>query len=295
MQAWRASTRTHLPTLHDQRKDKGLSSLRVRTLLSPVDVYCYLKARFGRPNGLFTRLGIIHAGTTDNLVHWDYQVECGDHVIDILGMTREVDFTVDADITDCDWRRLIDNIKRDYERVKAQKSAVYRSLESWYLFPNRFIAIANVCAALHAEISELLEKLSQSTGHPAGGGQRQMLEGMRQRGRELYGNCLQLRLLTPVMAEAFINMLILMLCRKEVRGNDRHFAAFMRSNIDIKIYDLPYKCAGFTKMAHEADTFGSFQTIMNRRNADLHASPDPVRDFVSMVYFDGAVPLYGGG
>jgi hypothetical protein len=36
---------------------------------------------------------------------------------------------------------------------------------------------------------------------------------------ELYKDCLLLSLLTPVLAEAFVNLTILMLCKKEIRKN----------------------------------------------------------------------------
>src|ERR1017187_495787 len=55
----------------------------------------------------------------------------------------------------------------------------------------------------------------------------------------LYRDCLELTMITPVLAEAFINMAILILCKKEIRTNGHQFEAFIRSQIDTKIFDLP--------------------------------------------------------
>jgi len=51
----------------------------------------------------------------------------------------------------------------------------------------------------------------------------------------LYAQSLELSLLTPVLVESFINMAILMLCKRSIRENVRQFDAFIRSNIDVKV------------------------------------------------------------
>lgn len=52
---WRAATRQKVVewATHDRKpkKKKGGAILAVRSRLRPVDIYCYLKARFGEPNG----------------------------------------------------------------------------------------------------------------------------------------------------------------------------------------------------------------------------------------------------
>ena len=51
-----------------------------------------------------------------------------------------------------------------------------------------------------------------------------------------------------------MNMTILILCKKEVRNNKRQFEQFIRSNIDIELFDLAYKCEGFVRpIDHQSD------------------------------------------
>jgi hypothetical protein len=64
VQSWRAFTpEEHRHWMEDvlaraekKRRREKTSFLAVRQSLSPVDIYCYLKARFGEPNGFQTFL-----------------------------------------------------------------------------------------------------------------------------------------------------------------------------------------------------------------------------------------------
>ena len=105
--------------------------------------------------------------------------------------------------------------------------------------------------------------------------------------------CLELSLLTPIMAEAFINMTILMLCKPEIRGNNRQFEVFIRSQIDAKIFDLPYKCTGFLSGIDPASpAFVNFKRVIDKRNHEIHGNIDPEREKIEIVYFDNKRPLF---
>jgi hypothetical protein len=64
------------------RKRMGPSMLAVRSSLSPVDVYCYLKARFGEPNGF---QNFLRKDDSDNWIHWDFNLKAGDEDVRICG------------------------------------------------------------------------------------------------------------------------------------------------------------------------------------------------------------------
>jgi len=81
LKAWRAYTkremRDYLDRVYLQAGGKGAgnapfkSFLVVRRHLSPVDVYCYLKARFGEPNGL---QNFLRKDDSDNWIQWDFNL-----------------------------------------------------------------------------------------------------------------------------------------------------------------------------------------------------------------------------
>jgi hypothetical protein len=115
----------------------------VRHHLSPVDVYCYLKARFGEPNGFQNWL---RRDTSDNWIHWDYYLKAGDQDVYLCGMSREIHFLLSEKMTDENWRDLVLAVKADYGRVGREKSAILKSLEHWVTFPNKFVEIADIFA-----------------------------------------------------------------------------------------------------------------------------------------------------
>src|SRR5690242_714764 len=103
---------------HRRRKPKRNRGLLVfRELLSPLDVYTYLKARFGEPNGF--QSAMIHKmkmvrDDSDRLFHWDYLLKVGEKYLTITGATREVHVMVDADFSDEDWLAFAGNLKSDF-------------------------------------------------------------------------------------------------------------------------------------------------------------------------------------
>ena len=133
------------------KKRGGL--LAIRDKISTVDMYCYLKARFGEPNGFQTFLA---KDDSDNWIHWDYNLKAGDAEIYISGMSREIHILTSEQLSDEQWRDLIVNIKTDFARVGQDKSTVLKSLEKWAVFQNKFVEIANACADKHAIIADFL-------------------------------------------------------------------------------------------------------------------------------------------
>ena len=307
--AWRAftirETRNHLEKIRNQNKEKNgepvfRSILAFRQNLSPVDMYCYLKARFGEPHGIQS---LLRRNTSDNLFHWDFNLKASNEDVYILGTFREVHFMLSEGLTDDDWPKLIRKIKSDYGRVGTEKSKVFSSLEKWVTFPNKFIAIAEICADLHHKILQSIGKSSPYKIPPIFSAkrdsvvtddqERKVLRNLTERSTNLYRACLELSLMTPVLAEAFINMAILILCKKRIRENRRQFDAFIRSNIDVKIFDLPDKCTGFARRIDENSlTFKAFMTVMQKRNNAIHGNVDPEREQTEVVYFEGRRPLF---
>lgn len=272
---------------------KGTSVLGVRRSLSPVDVYCYLKARFGEPNGFQNFLRRDHS---DNWIHWDYNLKAGAEDVYICSTSREIHFILSTKMSDDDWRELISAIKRDFKRVGNEKSTILDSLEKWVIFPNKFAEIAAVCAELHADIVNSAGSFRDYKTPSARKGkhrERKAIEELLQRLSISYRSSLELSLLTPVLAEAFVNMAILILCKLEVRNNKRQFEAFMRSNIDAKLFDLAYKCNGFVRpIDQHSDAFKNFKRVMDKRNHNIHGNSDPEKEQLETVYFEGTRPLF---
>lgn len=86
------------------RKGAAGGLLIVRSKLVPVDVYAYLRARFGVPNGF---QNFLRRDDSDNWIHWEFNLKVGRADIRIAGTSREIHFAVSEFITDEQWKQLI--------------------------------------------------------------------------------------------------------------------------------------------------------------------------------------------
>ncbi|NRT12610.1 hypothetical protein [Flavobacterium sp. 14A] len=103
-----------------------------------------------------------------------------------------------------------------------------------------------------------------------------------------------IRMLSPVLAESFINLLILILAKDDYKKDKRLYENLIRQQIDIRVKTLHLNCDGFNKSVNsEEESFKKFHTIMNNRNDFLHGNIDPTRLMFEDVYFDlEYIPLF---
>lgn len=294
---WRAATRQEVVdwvTRDRKRKKSRPSILVVRSRLKPVDLYCYLKARFGVPNGF---QNFLRKDDSDNWIHWDYSLKVGKADVYIAGMSREIQIMVGEPLTDQQWKELIVGIRSDYARIGPQKSAVLRSLEKYAVFQNKLVSIAGLCADLHEVIVDAPAKTTFPKKTPPRKSQLKAVEKAMQsvstRANDLFGNCLKLQLLMPVMAEAFINMVILMFTRDAIRDDPEAYQAFVRAKIPERLALLSQNCDGFARdIDKNTEAYADFMRVIDKRNFALHGNVDPIREQIEVVYFDGRRPLF---
>ncbi len=282
-----------------KRKSRGPrgSALIIRTHLRPVDIYAYLRARFGKPNGIQT---FLRKNDSDNLFHWDYQLKAGDADVHISGMSRTVHVTTTEALSDEQWKETLLAFKAEFARAGKAKSAMLRSFEKYVVFQNKFVALSALCAEHHEAI---VDSEPHSLVLPKATSSKRALNryfsnvrAMGKRATELYGHCLSLRLLTPIMAEAFINMLILTFCKDVVRNDATAFNEFIRSKIPQRLALLSEKCDGFAApVDNRTQDYRDFLRVMNVRNFAIHGNVDPIREQIETVYFEGKHPVFVDG
>jgi hypothetical protein len=103
--------------------------LVVRSRLRPVDVYAYLRARFGQPNGF---QNVLRRDDSDNWIHWDFNIVCDGGGIYISGASREIHFLLDEALTDTEWQALILGLQAEFGRIGPQKAEMTKSFEKSY-------------------------------------------------------------------------------------------------------------------------------------------------------------------
>jgi hypothetical protein len=145
------------------RGEKPQSSLRTYTgifsnLISPLDFYCYLKARFGEPNGFQNQLK--KPFDTDNLIHWHFSLKSGTAFIDIMGHLASVHIIIESDlpIGRDHWISFVQNLKASYGSVGTKKGITFKALEKWKLFINPYARLNNIVNHLYSELKRASDR-----------------------------------------------------------------------------------------------------------------------------------------
>lgn len=275
------------------------SILVFRKHLSPLAIYKYLVSRFGPPYGFQTFLK--KPRDSDNLVHWDYMIKAGSIMITIQGGNRDVQVQIDGKIMSYeDWVQFAKVLKSDFERCSTGMAKVGATLEKWSIVSNRFAMIADACAGLHEVLTEDVDA-PDYTPH-----KRNTEEGLHQyyaqikevgqRASRVFSASLSLDLITPVLAEAFVNLVIFLTQKDEIKQNQRQYDQYIRQPIDTRVFDLHLKCNGFTRRVDQNSVeYKAFKRVMDRRNHHLHGNIDPLKDAIETVFFDKFTPLYERG
>lgn len=295
---WRAATRKEV--VQFVRKDRSVRTLPergrtkdliVRSRLRPVDIYAYLRARFGEPNGF---QNFLRKDDSDNWIHWDFNLKSADADIWIAGTSRETHFVVGQALTDREWQALIVGFRGEFARTGREKSTMTKSFEKFVVFQNKYVALAEVCAELHERIVDTppFEPIRprRSTRNPEHAAAPLRRAG--ERANQLYGACVQLSLLTPVLAEAYINMFALILRRPSLRNDWDGYQAFVREKIPDRIGRLHEVCFGMEPVDRSTEAYGHFMSVVNKRNFNIHGNVDPEREAIETVYFEGRRPLF---
>jgi hypothetical protein len=264
--------------------------------ISPLDLYCYLKARFGPPNGISM---LFRKPSSDNAIQWHYTLLSGGSMIDFFGMNRLLEIRVSrvSPVSDLDWRIFIGRIKEDFKTWASQMSKVRRSLEKWSLFINPFRRLDLMVDTLVKRLKALDLKKPRLPPHPPNSTQqRRYMEEFSNWNQniseaQLLGT--SLRMIAPVLAESFVNFIIFALAKREIKVDPRLYADLIRKPIDIRVKSLHLYCNGFTKeVTGESEAFKNFHTLMNARNDLLHGNVDPSKLKFDEVFFDETIPLF---
>jgi hypothetical protein len=276
------------------RKKGGV--LVLRNLASPLDIYTYLQARFGRPNGIQT---LLKRDDSDNIFHWDYYLMAGNSHLFFIGATQEVHVWTQDNLSDEDWLRLIENLKKDYQRVGSEKKKVLARLEKWSIFPNHFLSLANRCATSYEKLRKAVE-IIPTLKSPSFVLEDKNRQNAAKKEARLYSDIMvastELSVLTPVMFEAFIGLIVAVFIKPAVKKNKRVYESFVRGPLDVKLFDMHTRCKGFEKEIDQENPFmKKYWSVVNRRNDTIHGNVDPIRDAIDTVYFDGKVPLFRSG
>ena len=265
-------------------------------VLKPVDVYCYLQARFGPPNGVVM---LFTSPSSDNLIHWNYTVGVREEWLEFFGISSRLELIAKTSrpLSDADWQRLVNSLKDDFKKQGPKMSKVRQQLEHWTLFVNPYRRLERIVDDYSSRLKELaVDQLifpALPRNKQQAQGFRENLDIITKKYYEAAALGTSIRMLAPVLGEAAVNLLIFLLVRPEIKKDQRLYNDLVRKDIDIRIKSLPLQCEGFASGIDGSEKeVRDFLTVMNSRNDFLHGNIDPQRLAFDEIFFDKHIPIF---
>jgi hypothetical protein len=281
--------------LDKENRPKGFFSYPLVYEIKPIDLYCYFYAKFGQPNGL---QNFLRNNSSDNLVHWEWTFLFDENLISFqsLNVRTEIIFIGNFEAIP-DPNKVIEDIKKDFQNYGKAIKEVREKLEKWKRFVNPF-------NRLHVTVKQTIrniEKLNLDIENDRSkisllgidGDSQDTINDLLNRYNNAVCYYFSLKSMLPVMAESFVNLVIYILAKKEIKINERLFQNVIRQPIDIRVQSLHINCDGFKSMVdYSNDSCKRFHSIINERNDILHGNVDMKSLGIGDIYFNGNVPIF---
>lgn len=284
--------------ISSERCPNGWLSFGIGNELKPSDLFCYLHARYGPPNGLQNYL---RNDSSDNLIHWEWVLFCETGFISFLGMNlrTEINFMGEWKVEKNDIIKLIAHIKGDFANFGREMSQMRNNdLEDWDLFVNPYQQLRSSVEQLHNDLAALqLDPSKEKIDNPTDSASLKRFEtdwkDLMARYNRGVGLAMSLKIMTPILAESFVNFIIFILCRPDIKKNTRLFDSVVRANIDVRIQSLHINCIGFKQPVDwTSEPCKAYNSIVNQRNDILHGNISPEKLKIGEIYFKEKVPIF---
>lgn len=264
--------------------------------IKPADLYCYLYGRFGPPNGIQNFLRGDHS---ENLIHWEWTLRAHGRIILLQGHNFRTELWVSGEELPPSARdQLVANVKATFPQYGQTMGKVRKALEHWVEFINPYHRIRSSVECLMSELEAL--DVAGQTSRRGGVGEYESPEAWsKEWGRQAEivskatGLCFGVRSMLPVMAEAFINLLMYLLMKPALKRDDRLRENLIRQPIDVRIKSLSHNCTGFKSDIDYSHEFcRRYHTLVNERNDLLHGNVVIEKLKFNELYFNGRVPIF---
>tara|TARA_B110000908_G_C10194824_1_gene422359 strand:+ start:110 stop:1285 length:1176 start_codon:yes stop_codon:yes gene_type:complete len=284
--------------IQDRPQESKTHAFSIMNEIKPSDLYLYLYAKFGPPNGI---QNLLRNDDSDNLFHWDWTFKHENGLLTFIGMNQrtELTFIGNWNFEQIDKDQVIRSIRDDFKQNGSRMSELRKTiLENWETFVNPYYSLNSSISSMEKELKELNVKPEQdkfSNAVSAIDMKRvsEQIKELSSRYTRAYGLAKSLQALTPVLAESFLNILMLLLLKKEIKDNERIKESVIRANIDVKVQSLSIYCSGFSKPVDwKSDACKNYNKVINKRNDILHGNVNISKLKTSEIFFNGRVPVF---
>lgn len=284
-----------LKMLKKELPSKGLGRWVFTESISPLDLYVYLKARFGPPNGFQM---ILKNPSSDNYIHWHWTLQVNEDIIDFLGYNMHAEAWLRGypDFSQSEGQHFEEGIKIDFKNISKSMSQVRKSLEKWHIFVNPYDRLRKVIDRFSTELNGLSIDKVELPELPHTPEELEVFDAKFKDCLESYSKALglstSLRMLAPVLAEAFVNLVIFLLAKPDIKQDKRIYDDVLRRGIDVRVKSLHINCEGFNRaIPSDTQEFKDFHALMNSRNDFLHGNIDPTKLKYDVIFFDKNTPI----
>lgn len=269
---------------------------KLQNQIKPADFYCYLYARFGPPNGI---QNFLRADHSDNLIHWEWTLQAEDRLYLIQGHNFRTEIWVSGPALEAaSLDVLIADIKQSFPQHGKSMGEIRSKLENWVEFINPYQRIRAAVDCLDKELASLEvpskeDQPKSVTDFDSPEEWSKVWNSHAQTISRATGLCFGIRSMLPVMAEAFVNLLMYMQMKPELKGDDRLRENLFRQPIDVRVRSLSHNCLGFERAvdySHEACR--RYHSLVNERNDLLHGNVVVDKLKFNELYFNERVPVF---
>ena len=202
-------------------------------------------------------------------------------------------------LKDSEKSNFISQLKTEFGNHGADMGKVRQALEHWIEFVNPYQRLRRAVLQLNDDLLSLeLDVLRRPIPDLVDAA------SVTQMGREwkkqtaiharALGLCFGIRSMLPVMAEAFVNLLLYVLMKPDLKKDERLKEHLIREPIDIRIKNLSHNCEGFKeRIDYSVEACARYHTtIVNARNDLLHGNVAINKLRFNELYFEGTVPVF---
>lgn len=282
--------------LTEKKYPKGFKGWMLKNEIKPIDMYCYLYAKYGPPNGF---MNFLKSDSSDNLVHWEWSFMNDDGLVMIQGQIfrTEIHLLGTFNRPAITKRNLISQIRNDLKNYGKEIKVIRAKLEKWTEFINPFQTIESTIEMQIKKLRELSLQPSNDKVHtPTSMEELKTYSERFSAAAEKYtfgtGLAFGLRCMLPVLAETFINLLIFCLAKKEIKDDEVKYKSIVSDTITNRLNTLHVHCQGFAKeVDHTHRACRNFYQLMSDRNDLLHGNFNVNKLKIGEVYFNGRTPV----
>ncbi|WP_416777540.1 hypothetical protein ACNFJN_04925 [Xenorhabdus budapestensis] len=265
--------------------------------IKPLDLYCYLYAKYGPPDGI---QNFLRADDSDNLIHWEWTLAGKYGLTSIQGQNFRSEVHLIGDFKDkgLTLENFISQIKSDIGNQGKKISEIRKGLEKWTQFVNPYKRIESAVNLHFDKLDELNlnpqeDKVPQATSDEEWETYKERWSAVTEKYSYAVGLTFGLRSMLPVLAESFVNLILFVLCRPDIKSNERLFQNTIRQQIDIRVQSLHVNCIGFdSAVDYSSEECKKFHTLMNERNDLLHGNVEINKLSIGDVFFNKRIPLF---